>query len=205
MRLLIHSENVPTVLAIDFSKNCGAMGAGVVVFRGSVVKQSEELAMTSHRIGNLLAERGSYRKALKMAFWGIHMRETGKFLERYISSTRLFAVEKAYAVRNVESKKLGKVIRQVIRDYGEPIIFADKLDGDEASLLNEAGFEKWVEGKNYFVALSDVVAYYAMLLTYLEIKEKEQNCQVDKDTLRKRIEKLDEILKNSFEDRLEVV
>ncbi|AET32473.1 hypothetical protein [Pyrobaculum ferrireducens] len=201
--MLLQLANAPYVLAIDFSAYHSAMGAGVVVFRGPVVKQSAELAKTSHEIGESLERRGDHYMALTTAFWGIHMRETEEFLEQYLSSTKLFAVEKAYAIKNVDSMKLKRYIEKYIKL--NPIIFTDRPHKVEARLLEKAGVKGRREGKNYFVALSDVVAYYAALLSYLEVMEKGPGREVNEEVLQKRIGRLGETLNKSFGGKLLVV
>lgn len=175
------------VVALDFSEYERFWGAGVVVYSGDVYLQSFKLASASHRLGMRM---GVGVAGLKLALYGIHRREHGdETAEEWVKLIVDKAVEEVVALPSPTREKLREFVEK-----GQ-IFVADRLDRREREFLDR---RPHVEGKNYLVALCDVVAYYAALVAYLE--KNPQDAKAASKKLR-----LEGVLKRAFKNKFKII
>ncbi|AAL62838.1 hypothetical protein CGL51_12750 [Pyrobaculum aerophilum] len=187
-----HMETAPTryVASLDFSYFQQGSGAGVVIFGGRFIRQSAYLSLASHKAAtSLLKRRRHLGSALRLAFYGVHLREHRVVLQEFLSAIKITAVEKACAVISPTAYR----ITEVLKDYKIDLLLVDQPDRREEAYLQEIREKigvKIVLGKNYFVSLSDIVAYYAALLSHLKAKPEDKKAEekrVDYENILKRL------------------
>jgi len=181
------------VVAVDFSYYEGAMGIGVAVYEGNlrhILRQSFILSQASHTLAEKCVSRECIKKSIKTALYGLHRREfeledVYEFLDllNYMCLKVSQLIATNYVSKVVSSIEQWSSNNIIVLIHDTPGVHRDRKRGyieSEESILQEIksvlkrkGLTDIYEivGKNYFVILSDIVAYIAALNKHLMSKE----------------------------------
>jgi len=198
------------IIAVDFSIYECIMGIGVAVYEGDlrhVLRQSFTLSWASHALAKKCKSRGCINKAVKVALYGFHRREfrpkaTYKFLKllngKGLRVSQLIATDdESKVISSIEQWTSYGVTFLIYDTPGthrcrEGIYFEELIIQKITSILKNKGLIDIIIGKNYFIVLSDVVAYLAALNKYLSY---ERSLGKEDEKVEEKINKLIKLLK----------